>query len=365
MEMPAHIWHLIARTLNGEASLREREELSQMLQNDSLLQQQFEILSRIWKDNEDKLLVEDSDAARTAISRIITRAEVEIPIVEIRSKSRFGGKRAWLAAASILVLGSISWMFMKSSSASNTTEQTKSASIVAQNGSRIRSLLPDGTTVWLNVGSKLLYGDFSGPTREVKLEGEAFFDVVKNPDRPFIVHTSGIDIKVLGTSFNVKSYPEDKTVETTLYHGKVKVFRSAETEKSAVELKPNEKLVLNKEAAIKPIILSESISRKSYGNIAEGVTITLIDSTKKEYERFETAWIYSRLEFRGDSFEELARKLERWYNVKVIFKEEAAKQLNFNGSFEKETVEQAFFALKAAVPFEYEIRGNEIFVEAN
>jgi ferric-dicitrate binding protein FerR (iron transport regulator) len=364
MEMPAHIWHLIARTLNGEASFREREELSQMLRNDSLLQQQYEILSRIWKDNADKLLVEDSDAARTAISRIMTRAEVEIPLPEMRSKSRFGSKRAWLVAASIAVMAAVSWMFMTSSSASNKTEQPKNESIVAQNGSRIRSLLPDGTTVWLNVGSKLLYGDFSGPTREVKLEGEAFFDVVKNPDRPFIVHTSGIDIKVLGTSFNVKSYPEDKTVETTLYHGKVKVFRTSETETSAVELKPNEKLVLNKEAAIKPIILSESHSRKTYGNIAEGITITLIDSTKKEYERFETAWIYSRLEFRGDNFEELARKLERWYNVKVIFKEETAKQLNFNGSFEKETVEQAFVALKTAVPFEYEIRGNEIYVAA-
>ena len=69
----------------------------------------------------------------------------------------------------------------------------------------------------------------TGATREVRLEGEAFFDVVKQPDRPFIVHTSGIDIKVLGTAFNVKSYPEDKNVETTLYRGLVEVFRQKDS----------------------------------------------------------------------------------------------------------------------------------------
>lgn len=362
MEMPAHLWHLIARTLNEEASPREREELSQVLRNDPLLQQQFEILSRLWKDNEQKFIIEDSELARSTVSRIITRAEVEAPLPEIRPARKFANKKRWLVAASILILGAISWAFIKNSGASVPADAKSSEAIVAQNGSRIRSLLPDGTTVWLNVGSKLYYGDFSGDTREVRLEGEAFFDVVKNPARPFIVHTSGIDIKVLGTTFNVKSYPDDKTVETTLYHGKVKVFRRNDSEKSAVELQPNEKLIISKEAANNSQILSEAVTRKSYGNIAEGVTITLIDSTKKENERFETAWIYSRLEFRGDNFEELARKLERWYNVKIIFTEEDIKHLNFNGSFEKETVEQAFVALKAAVPFDYSIQGNEILI---
>jgi ferric-dicitrate binding protein FerR (iron transport regulator) len=93
--------------------------------------------------------------------------------------------------------------------------------------------------------------------------------------------------------------------------------------------------------------------------------ITHIDSTLKENQFIETAWVYNRLEFRGDNFEQLARKLERWYNVKIYFKDDAAKKLVFNGSLENETVEQAFMALKAAVPFNVTIRNNEIYIKSS
>lgn len=361
MEMPAHIWHLIARTLNGEASSREREELEEILRQDAPLQQQFEILSRVWKEREGISEPERASAERT-ISRIISKANYEMG-GEKGTPGRTGRtwRNSWLVAASILFIAVATWTISKKNPVVSEKEEHK-GSIVAQNGSRIRSLLPDGTTVWLNAGSKLHYDDFSGNTREVTLEGEAYFDVVRQPDHPFIVHTSGIDIKVLGTSFNVKSYPEDKNVETTLFHGSVKVFRQNENEKDAVQLLPNEKLILSKDAAIARAPLSQEVRQPTQSNLAEGVVITHLDSTKKENERFETAWIFSRLEFRGDNFEELSKKLERWYNVKVIFADEASKQLSFNGSFEKETVEQAFHALSAAVPFEYNIKGNEIYI---
>src|SRR5690606_8137812 len=97
-----------------------------------------------------------------------------------------------------------------------------------------------------------------------------------------------------------------------------------------------------------------------------GFIIAPIDSTKKEEERFETAWLYSRLEFRGDSFEELAFKLERWYNVNIRFADENVKQLNFNGSFEKESVAEAFAALQTALPyFTYKIENNDITVKSS
>jgi ferric-dicitrate binding protein FerR (iron transport regulator) len=224
-------------------------------------------------------------------------------------------------------------------------------------------MLPDGTTVWLNAGSKLFYDDnFRGATREVTLEGEGFFEVVKQPEHPFIVHTSGIDIKVTGTTFNVKSYPEDKTVETTLYHGAVKVFRHEESEKKAIQLKPNEKLILSKQAAYKPSGLSEGARPTSIKEIPPSFVIAHIDSTKKESERFETAWLYSRLEFRGDSFEEVARKMERWYNVTISFTDEKVKQLSVTGSFQTETIEQAFAALKTGFPINYKITNHEIYV---
>jgi ferric-dicitrate binding protein FerR (iron transport regulator) len=198
----------------------------------------------------------------------------------------------------------------------------------------------------------------------VRLEGEAFFDVVKQPGRPFIVHTSGIDIRVLGTAFNVKSYPEDKTVETTLYRGLVQVSRKDDSKEKSIQLKPNEKLILPKEAANVEEKLSEEEAPLAKPTPASFI-ITHIDSTKKESERLETAWLYSRLEFRGDSFEELAHKLERWYNVTIVFADEKVKQLNVTGSFEKETVEQAFVGLKAAFPINYKINNREILVSSS
>ena len=362
MDNSATIWHLIARVLNGEATSKEQHELFDILRQDELLQQQYDLLSRIWQEKEGNLEFEDKDAAQSTIYRIINKAESEGRYLDLPvENNRFSRRRIWMAAASVLILVSAGWLWINKSSKAT---EPKQEAIEAKYGSRSRSLLPDGTTVWLNAGSKLSYSDdFTGATREVILEGEAFFDVVKQPERPFIVHTSGIDIKVLGTAFNVKSYPEDKTVETTLYRGIVRVFREAETEKEAIQLKPNEKLILAKEAAIGVQDLSKEVKSPSVKEIQNpGFTIAHIDSTKKESERFETAWIYSRLEFRGDSFEELAKKLERWYNITIVFNDEKVKQLNFNGSFEKETAEQAFAALTSAVPFNYTIKGHEITV---
>lgn len=334
------------------------------------------MLSRIWKEKHDNINDEDNVSARNAISRIIDRAasedisdndDDEALFVFLRQKRR-NRRRMYLLASSFIIVLAAGWLwFNNRSSAVFSTPSKQQEPIVANYGSSSRSLLPDGSTVWLNAGSKLHYeNDFNGATREVTLEGEAFFDIVKQPQRPFIVHTAGIDIKVLGTAFNVKSYPEDKTVETTLYRGLVQVSRQEDVTKKIIELRPNEKLILPKEAAKEETELS---SEKAPGTklqpaIADYIK-THIDSTKKESERFETAWLYSRLEFRGNSFEELAPKLERWYNVAIVFADEKVKNLNFNGTFTTENVDQAFEALQIAVPsFTYKIENHEILVSS-
>ena len=195
----------------------------------------------------------------------------------------------------------------------------------------------------------------------MRLEGEAFFDVVKQANRPFIVHASGIDIKVLGTAFNVKSYPEDKNVETTLYRGLVQVLRHEDSLSKPIQLRPNHKLILPKQAAIETVKMSEVKMPLTKG-IPKGITITPIDSTKKESERLETAWRYNRLEFEGEYFEDVAKKMERWYNVSIIFTDDKVKRLEVVGKFENETVEQAFAALKEGFPITFKIDKNEILV---
>jgi transmembrane sensor len=354
MEFTERIWLLVARSLNDEASSQEEEELFALLREDHSLHQQFELLKRIWSEKENR--DEDVENARDYIRKIIERAEIEPIVEQIRSRRR---KRfVFAVAASVLLVAFSIWLYINKSASQDQNDENI---LIAKNGSRTRSILPDGTTVWLNAGSRLIIeSDFSG-AREVRLEGEAFFDVVKKSVQPFIVHTGGVDIRVLGTAFNVKAYPEDPSVETTLLRGRIQVYDRDDSVKAPIELKPNEKLVLPKKPPTTELPAtndekSPAISARSR------FTITHIDSTKKENERIETAWVYSRFEFRGDRFEDLAHKMQRWYNVKIIFTDEKVKQLQFDGSFEKETVEEAMAALKTANLFTYQINKYEISV---
>jgi transmembrane sensor len=361
MESPERIWQLMARALNNEVSSVEQEELSCFLSNDESLQQRFELLKRAWREEHD--LYEDEDDAKAHISKIIYKAKTETEDLLIPSSRRRRRRHLVPVSIALIIILAGTLFFVKS----HGTISTEKEPLITQKGSRTRSLLPDGSTVWLNAGSKLFFeNDFTGKTREVRLEGEAFFDIVKNPSQPFIVHTSGIDIRVLGTAFNVKAYPEDANIETTLYRGLVQVFRQEDAAKTPIVLTPNEKLVLPRHAASVESVVSERKNELPVIKAAPAFTILSIDSSKKESERFETAWIYSRLEFRGENFEQLALKMERWFNVKISFADEKVKRLSFNGSFENETPDQALASLKEAIgEFDYKIQGNEILISSS
>lgn len=168
----------------------------------------------------------------------------------------------------------------------------------------------------------------------------------------------------MGTAFNVKSYAEEQTIETTLIRGLVQITRAADKKGEPIYLHPNQKIVLPK-TSITPIAEANTI-RKEQEPIAPATAaaIVYLDSSLKENERFETAWIYNRLEFRGDRFDDLAKKLERWYNITIHFEDEQVHNLVFNGSLENETVEQAFQALTAAASFHFEIKGNDIYISS-
>ncbi|MEO8403230.1 MAG: FecR domain-containing protein [Chitinophagaceae bacterium] len=361
MESPERIWQLMARALNNEVSSVEQEELSCFLANDESLQQRFELLKRAWREEHD--LYEDEDDAKAHISKIIYKAKTETEDLFIPSSRRRRRRRLVPISIALLIILAGTLFFVKKHDALSIDKEP----LIAQKGSRTRSLLPDGSTVWLNAGSKLFFeNDFTGKTREVRLEGEAFFDIVKNPSQPFIVHTSGIDIRVLGTAFNVKAYPEDANIETTLYRGLVQVFRQEDAAKTPIVLTPNEKLVLPRHAASVESVVSERKNELPVIKAAPAFTILSIDSSKKESERFETAWVYSRLEFRGENFEQLALKMERWFNVTISFADEKVKRLSFNGSFENETPDQALASLKEAIgEFDYKIQGNEILISSS
>ena len=362
MEMPEHIWFLMSRNLSGEASAAERDELMQLLQDQPALQQQFDILKRWWDSQH---ITADSSVETSTIEHIMQRSSQESANVIGMKEARkprllrnIYGRVAIVAGLLIIITGAVVMLSKK------TTPAIAMHEVLAQKGSRTRTMLPDGSTVWLNAGSKISYiQGLTGATREVTLEGEAYFDIVKRNGRAFIVHTKEIDIYVLGTAFNVKSYPNDKTIETTLIRGLVSITRNGKTEKP-VYLHPNQKFVLSL-ASKKENEPADNLTVNSGQQITPNKpNVINLDSEVSDTSRTETAWIYNRLEFRGDTFDELAKKLERWYNINIHFEDEKVKQLTFNGSLEIETIEEAFKALRAASSFKYTINENEIFVRS-
>ncbi len=348
---------MIGRSLSGEISSDEQSELNALLQNDPCLYQQFSLLKQLWSKNlADDNVLEEEGKEKNLFKKIIIKAEIEREsAVELKkSKSiiwKLFSKRLIYAYAASVVLIALFFLNRPVPLTASKPEQI----VAAQNGSRSKVLLPDGSTVWLNGGSKLYYDfELSGPTREVRLEGEAFFDVAKQKNRPFIVHAGKIDVKVHGTAFNVKCYTDDRSIETTLLHGKIEVTDNANKTRPSVFLVPNQKLIVPVSAAPSGSGLE---SKKLF-------KIVNLDTKLQEKERIETAWIYNRVEFRAERFDDLAKKLERWYNVEIKFQDDSVRALTFNGSFEKETADQAFNALKKVAAFDFEIHGREILIKS-
>jgi ferric-dicitrate binding protein FerR (iron transport regulator) len=224
--------------------------------------------------------------------------------------------------------------------------------------------LPDGTRVWLNSNSKLNFSrDFNVKDRDVTLEGEAYFEVAKDARLPFVVHASSLDITVLGTSFAVKSYPQDETIEATLLNGSIEVSRKGNPGATRIILKPNEKLVYSKYVTTHhPTGNPPSVPAYTAPAPPPDVALTVnpIRQDIPDSDKVETGWLYNRLVFDGDHFRQLADKMERWFNVRIRIRDDRLNDYRFSGIFEKETLDEALKELQLTRSFTYKTNGNEI-----
>ena len=364
MHQDNRLWTLIARKLSGEASEREVKELGAMLGESASDQYLLEILRAYWLQNPE-LQPTESAKIEESFNRIISEAENDESTIVIGLPDRRSNTwKKWLLAGSVATVAVVGLWLYKLDSGHGKSQPPKAVSdqreVVAVKGTRTKSLLPDGTQVWLNGDSKITYSNsLNGKLREVSLEGEAYFDVVKDPSRPFIVHTSGIDIKVLGTAFNVKSYSQESTIEATLLRGLLEVTTKADNRREI--LHPNEKLVFKKlgsKLVTDPMVEVKAeveVKEKPAGNVKIIPVIIRPDSVAKEI-----SWVYNRLELQGDSFQDAALKMERWYDVKISFRDEKSKKLKIRAPFTKETIEEALAALKEAFQIGYRINGRDI-----
>jgi ferric-dicitrate binding protein FerR (iron transport regulator) len=369
-EHKEHTWDLIAKKLAGEASPVELQELEAQLRRNPELHYPVQTIADLWEHNPPINKKQAEDAFNRHLDRIdqlhidysptltVVSYEPEHPS-SLRRKAL-----VWVPIA-LVVIG-IALLIAQPFARPNLVAAASPAirnirEISTHSGSRTSLTLPDSTRVWLNAGSHIQYGkDFGSGSREVSLTGEAFFDVAPDAARPFIIHTPKLDVRVLGTSFNLKSYPTDKTTEATLIRGSIEIsIRNRPSDK--IILKPNEKLVVNND---------DSLLQRKAPRRKEVRPESLVVISKPTYEQrsgaiIETSWVENKLIFQDEEFADLARQMERWYGITIRFADPAMEELRFTGIFEKETLLQALDALKLTdqrARFDYTIEGDLVTI---
>jgi transmembrane sensor len=245
-------------------------------------------------------------------------------------------------------------------------EKTDLATTIVQSpaGSTTEVKLPDGTKVWLNAKSQLIYKkQFGEKYREVTLIGEAFFDVVKDASHPFIVNTTSLKLKVLGTAFNVRSYAKDKTSEASLVRGAIEVTLLNHPDKRII-LKPTEKITVRNTTNETDKL---SVTTVASANTQQKEQIPLITLSNIHYQEAdplpqEAQWIERKLVFTSENFEDLAARMERYFDITIDFQDTTIKELSFSGSFKDENINEAMKALQATAMFHYKIVKNKITI---
>ncbi|MBX2921006.1 MAG: FecR domain-containing protein [Chitinophagaceae bacterium] len=251
-----------------------------------------------------------------------------------------------IAASFALVFLLTRWLILKNSDEAD-TKAANAHVVSAQKGSRSKVELPDGTSVWLNAGSYLEYdNDFGKIFRQVSLTGEAFFDVTHNAKVPFIIHTDAIDVKVLGTTFNVRAYPEENRTEAALISGSLEVSFANQSLKKVI-LKPSEKIsVSNKTIVTDP---AQAISATT----VQAPSISSVTYLPGDHSVIETSWVNNKLVFRNKPFEEVVMEMSRWYNVNFEVHDKSLLPRRFTATFETETIHEALTQLSVSYNFSF------------
>jgi transmembrane sensor len=354
-------WNLLAKKLAGDAGVEELQELESLIKSHPEWHYSSEFIENIWKSKADEPNSYDAEIAFELHLDNLKKNGVNIenidplplpfPSPSLKSKSY---KKAWaLSLTAICILAIVLWIKFYTSVSSTSVSQEKSFSEVSTRyGSKTRMILPDSSVVWLNAGSKLTYNEHFGITnRSTTLIGEAYFDVKKSTI-PFTIMANGLHIKVLGTAFNVRSYPDEKNTETSLIRGRVEITHDKRPGEIFI-LKPNEKLVIaNEPEEQKQATLQKTEPKVILSSLTQTPDNIIV----------ETSWVDNKLVFQDESFEEVARKMEKWYNIRIDIKDEQLAQVRLGGTFENENIRQALDALRIAAPFNYTINENTILI---
>lgn len=234
----------------------------------------------------------------------------------------------------VIGFGILYWSIQYNQSSGQLTET------FAPRGQKSQLILSDGTKVWLNSDTKIKYpGNFSNKQRDIYLDGEAFFEVSKNEHQPFVVHTSAVNVKVLGTKFNVRAYRDEDQIETSLFEGSINLSMD------------NSNIVGSKVKEVSPG-QSFAYSKTCHELVANKFPEDEINGWKK-----------NQLIFKDDTFSNLVRKMERWYDVKVVYDQQLFNDRRLTVElYEGERLERLMEIVSLTLSVDYKYEKGEIIL---
>lgn len=326
-------YELLAKYLSRQCTQTELEEVNRWLNEDAEHPLLLEKLKRQWEAvqvDASVFVIPDKAAVWNKVQARIRDKAKQIPMYSRSLLIRVSS----VAAAIALVLGfSLSFLL-------NDQEESWQASqfenvVMAPPGQKTQLVLPDGTLVWLNSGSRLSYNyQYSTQDRVVNLEGEAFFDVKKDTQYPFIVKTGAVDVKVHGTAFNVSTYADEENVMVALLRGKVSLL-SADDQHVLTYLSPDQ------------------IATVSKNNLS-----CQVESCDAE---IESSWHHNLLKFDGIPADEVWKKLERWYGVDITLSNiDPSRAYWF--TVKTESLTELLEMINKITPIEYKLDGKEVTI---
>ena len=378
---------LLFRFFRGETSPQENRDILAWKHDCEDNRRRFDTLRDIWMVSAGTSDIPDPEIELIRIKELIAREESAAHRNGSRSGIENADRRSvrrsipWQktvlksAAAAVLFLvamgcGALLYRHAEQSEPTLATPAEKTVPdtmlFQANRGSLASATLPDGTVVRLNAGSTLTYmTDYGKKERPVILTGEAFFQVHTDPDKPFVVRARNLSIVATGTAFNVKAYPEEHFITTTLESGAVSVQGVSRHNSSfCIDLKPRQTFLFYDDCDTVP---SQKISNPEEAILAEQVKDRDIPAVRMSNVKTQlyTSWKDPRWIVEHETLASLAEKLGRRYNVTFHFRQQEVGEYRFSGSFENETIEEIMQLLRHATPIRYTIDRGKITVSVD
>lgn len=324
------IYALIGRVLSGEGDRQEQSLLQRWLEESEENRAVYENLRQVW----DETTVKEQFSNADRVYQKIFEKRDSNSIKENKKRSISHWKRAGVAAVFIL-LGALSYLWLQKESVP-AVQPENTTLVVKENpaGQKSKIVLTDGTIVWLNSESKISYpSGFNNTIRKIELVGEAYFQVAKDADRPFVVASGGLHTTAVGTAFNVQHYASDSVTTVFLAEGEVKV-EDTERPGTLIYLKPG---------------WGVSAAAGSAG------LEKFADSADKW-----AGWKDGMLYFDNAGIQKVIKTCERWYSVEFSIKGTPPQDWKFNGRFKNENLKNVLESMRYGKDFDFSIENKNV-----